>query len=68
MTDVSRRSLVMAGAALAAGTVAGPWGSFRVEAAAPPLGKQAPGFYRYKVGEKVGDGYREVPVPWNPVV
>src|SRR3954463_1547960 len=48
MTDLSRRNL-LTGAAAAAMTpvVAG----VPALAASPPAGKQAPGFYRYKVGE-----------------
>src|SRR5262245_8940950 len=49
MTDLSRRSILAGMAVAAAGTV-DPLALRRAEAAAPPTGKQAPGFYRYKVG------------------
>ena len=50
MTDFTRRSLLSGTAASAMGALA----SFRsspVWAAAPTAGKQAPGFYRYKIGD-----------------
>jgi len=67
MTDVSRRQL-LAGAA-AAGTAAAllPLGSQVARAAVPPAGGQAPGFYRYKVGDyectSINDGARTFPIP-----
>jgi glyoxylase-like metal-dependent hydrolase (beta-lactamase superfamily II) len=50
MTDLSRRSILTGMAVAAAGTAAEPFTLRRADAAAPPTGKQAPGFYRYKVG------------------
>src|SRR5215467_12371979 len=50
MTDFTRRSLLSGTAASAMGALA----SFRLSpvwAAAPTAGKQAPGFYRYKIGD-----------------
>jgi glyoxylase-like metal-dependent hydrolase (beta-lactamase superfamily II) len=67
MTDVSRRQL-LAGAA-AAGTAAAvlPLGSPVARAAVPAAGGQAPGFYRYKVGDyectSINDGARTFPIP-----
>lgn len=68
MTELTRRDLLggagMAGAALALGPLAAP---APAGAAAPPAGKQAPGFYRYKVGSfectSVTDGARTFPMP-----
>jgi glyoxylase-like metal-dependent hydrolase (beta-lactamase superfamily II) len=48
MIELSRRSLLTGTAAVTAAATAP---SLSVHAAAPPVGKQAPGFYRYKVGE-----------------
>jgi glyoxylase-like metal-dependent hydrolase (beta-lactamase superfamily II) len=48
MIELSRRSLLTGTAAVTA-AVHAP--SLPVHAAAPPIGKQAPGFYRYKVGD-----------------
>jgi len=47
MTELSRRH-ILTGAALASAAAFVP--SAPVQAAAPPVGKQAAGFYRYKVG------------------
>ena len=64
MPKLSRRTM-LAGTAAAAASVA----SVRApaHAAAPVTGKQAPGFYRYKVGEYeitvVTDGARSFPLP-----
>jgi len=46
MTELTRRTILAGTAAV----VAGSSGSIPTQAAAPPAGKQAPGFYRYKVG------------------
>jgi glyoxylase-like metal-dependent hydrolase (beta-lactamase superfamily II) len=68
MTDLTRRTLMTgtAAAALAATTAAG---SAPVRAAAPATGKQAPGFYRYKVGSHeitvVTDGVNRFKYPDN---
>jgi glyoxylase-like metal-dependent hydrolase (beta-lactamase superfamily II) len=65
MTELSRRS-VLAGAAATALT---PLAIAPARAAAPPVGKQAPGYYRYKVGAfevtVVTDGLRVAPVADN---
>src|SRR5215470_7017927 len=65
MTRLTRRA-VLAGATAA--TALGPLAARRsVHAAAPPAGKQAPAFYRYKVGEfecvSLSDGARTFPMP-----
>src|SRR5438552_3171397 len=67
MTTFTRRTM-LAGTAAAAAAVAGPRSILApARAAAPPVGKQAPGFYRYKVGEYeitvVTDGARSFPLP-----
>jgi hypothetical protein len=50
MTIFTRRTM-LAGTAVAAAAIAGPRSIVApAHAAAPPAGKQAPGFYRYKVG------------------
>jgi glyoxylase-like metal-dependent hydrolase (beta-lactamase superfamily II) len=63
MNELSRRTfLAGAGAAAALSPLAG-----KVQAAAPPATKQAPGFYRYKVGDyeltQITDGARIIPMP-----
>jgi glyoxylase-like metal-dependent hydrolase (beta-lactamase superfamily II) len=63
MTQLTRRTLLAgAGAAAALGALAR-----RTEAAAPAAGKQAPGFYRYKVGDyeltQIADGARSFAIP-----
>jgi glyoxylase-like metal-dependent hydrolase (beta-lactamase superfamily II) len=50
MTELSRRSIMTGVAAAAAATALTPFASEPAAAAAPPVGKQAPGWYRYKVG------------------
>ncbi|MFL4999796.1 MAG: MBL fold metallo-hydrolase [Xanthobacteraceae bacterium] len=66
MTELTRRSLLgtAAGAGVAAFLPAMPPSA---GAAAPPAGKQAPGFYRYKVGDyeltQISDGSRTSPMP-----
>jgi glyoxylase-like metal-dependent hydrolase (beta-lactamase superfamily II) len=67
MTELTRRTLLTAAAASAASAIA-PWElNPPARAAAPPAGKQAPGFYRYKVGEfectSINDGARSFPMP-----
>jgi glyoxylase-like metal-dependent hydrolase (beta-lactamase superfamily II) len=63
MIQLSRRSLLTGTAAITA--AAAP--SLPVQAAAPPAGKQAPGFYRYKVGDYevnvITDGATTFPLP-----
>jgi glyoxylase-like metal-dependent hydrolase (beta-lactamase superfamily II) len=64
MNDITRRS-VLTGAAAAAATALSPLDR-PAHAAAPQIGKQAPGFYRYKVGSfevtAVTDGARSFPL------
>jgi glyoxylase-like metal-dependent hydrolase (beta-lactamase superfamily II) len=72
MTEVTRRS-VLAGAAAATAAAAAPMAApSPAHAAASATGKQAPGFYRYKVGDYeitvVTDGGRSFPLPDNFVV
>jgi glyoxylase-like metal-dependent hydrolase (beta-lactamase superfamily II) len=54
----TRRSLLTAGSAAA---IAGALPMAETQAAAPPVGKQAPGFYRFKIGDfevtAIHDGY-----------
>jgi glyoxylase-like metal-dependent hydrolase (beta-lactamase superfamily II) len=69
MVEFSRRRL-MAGAAVAsAATVYGPLATSTARAAAPPVGKQNAGWYRYKVGSfevtVVTDGANNNPLPDN---
>jgi glyoxylase-like metal-dependent hydrolase (beta-lactamase superfamily II) len=65
MTVTTRRAL-LGGAALAGAAALGPLGSAPGRAAAPPAGKQAPSFYRYKVGSHeitvVADGANTFPL------
>jgi glyoxylase-like metal-dependent hydrolase (beta-lactamase superfamily II) len=68
MTELTRRSLLTTAIAASAATAAM---SFKVtapaHAAVPATGKQAPGFYRYKVGSfectSINDGARTFPMP-----
>jgi len=68
MIELNRRHLFAGGAAVAASALA-PFGIPQTHAAAPPAGKQAPGFYRYKVGTTeitvVTDGANRFPIPDN---
>jgi glyoxylase-like metal-dependent hydrolase (beta-lactamase superfamily II) len=50
MTELTRRTLLSGVAAATAGTALVPLAPSLAPAAAPPAGKQAPGYYRYKVG------------------
>jgi glyoxylase-like metal-dependent hydrolase (beta-lactamase superfamily II) len=50
MTELNRRHVLMGAAAASAATALTPLANAPAIAAAPPVGKQAPGFYRYKVG------------------
>jgi len=50
MRDFSRRHVVTGAAAAAGGAVLAPRAMSPAMAAAPAAGKQAPGYYRYKVG------------------
>jgi glyoxylase-like metal-dependent hydrolase (beta-lactamase superfamily II) len=72
MTDLNRRQL-LAGAALAGAATALPaFGIPSARANAPTAGAQAPGFYRYKVGDyectSINDGARTFPMPDKLVV
>lgn len=64
MIELSRRSLLTGTAAVSAAATAP---SLPAYAATPPAGKQAPGFYRYKVGDYevtvVTDGANTFPLP-----
>ena len=51
MIDLSRRQLLAGAVAAGAATALSPLGAPAARAAVPPAGAQAPGFYRYKVGE-----------------
>src|SRR5690348_16773918 len=68
MTELNRRHLLAGGAAITASALA-PSGIPQSHAAAPMAGKQAPGFYRYKVGTieitVVTDGANRFPIPDN---
>ncbi len=61
--NVTRRSLLTTGSALAAASAL-PMAPAR--AASPPVGKQAPGFYRFKVGDfevtAIHDGHFDRPI------
>ncbi len=64
MTTMTRRGLLGSSAAVAAGAALS--GQSVAHAAAPVIGKQAPGFYRYKVGDAevtvIADGALGFPV------
>jgi glyoxylase-like metal-dependent hydrolase (beta-lactamase superfamily II) len=67
MTQLTRRQM-LAGAAAAACASVIPFATPRpAGASAPAAGKQAPGFYRYKVGSievtVVTDGFNRMPIP-----
>jgi glyoxylase-like metal-dependent hydrolase (beta-lactamase superfamily II) len=65
MTDLSRRELL--GVAAAAGAAAALPPLTSAQASVPAAGAQAPGFYRYKVGDyectSINDGARSFPMP-----
>ena len=68
MTDVSRRRLLAGVAAAGTAAALSPLVGLPVaRAAVPPAGSQAPGFYRYKVGDyectSINDGARTFPMP-----
>jgi glyoxylase-like metal-dependent hydrolase (beta-lactamase superfamily II) len=50
MTELTRRTM-LAGTAMAGAAAVSPIGTTPASAAAPPAGAQAPGYYRYKVGD-----------------
>ena len=65
--QMTRRNLLTGAAAIGAAAIAPANGFSPARAAAPPLGAQAPGFYRYKVGSfectSINDGARSFPMP-----
>ena len=65
MAEFTRRN-VLAGGLAASAAAAAPF-AVPARAAAPPAGKQAAGFYRYKVGDfectSINDGARTFPMP-----
>ncbi len=67
MTNLSRRHLLTGTAAAGAAAALMPLAASPARAAAPPAGAQAPGFYRYKVGDfqisAVTDGAATFPLP-----
>ena len=69
MTQLTRRALFAGTAGVA---LAGGFAPSLLRAAAPVAGKQAPGFYRYKVGDyeitQIADGARTFPMPDTFVV
>jgi glyoxylase-like metal-dependent hydrolase (beta-lactamase superfamily II) len=64
MTQLTRRTVLTGAAAASVAALAGPTAT---HAAAPPAGKQAPNFYRSKLGDfeitVVNDGARAIPLP-----
>ena len=64
MTQLTRRTVLTGAAAASVAALAGPNAT---QAAAPPAGKQAPSFYRSKLGDfeitVVNDGARAIPLP-----
>src|SRR5664279_3929132 len=67
MTDLTRRHLLAGAAASGAATALTSFGAPAARAAVSPAGAQAPGFYRYKVGDyectSINDGARSFPMP-----
>ena len=67
MTNLTRRSVLAGAAASAAAPLVA---TSSVRAAAPPSGKQAPSYYRYKVGDyevtAILDGVRQVKIETSP--
>jgi glyoxylase-like metal-dependent hydrolase (beta-lactamase superfamily II) len=67
MIDPSRRELLAGAAAAGAASALSPLGAPAAHAAVAPAGAQAPGFYRYKVGDyectSINDGARSFPMP-----
>lgn len=72
MTDLNRRQLLVGAAATSATSALSPFGIPAARAAVAPAGAQAPGFYRYKVGDyectSINDGARTFPMPDKFVV
>src|SRR5262245_26421127 len=67
MTELSRRRILTGAVAATAATTLAPLAAPPAQAAAPPSGKQAPSFYRAKLGDfevtVVNDGARAIPLP-----
>jgi glyoxylase-like metal-dependent hydrolase (beta-lactamase superfamily II) len=67
MTDLTRRDLLAGAAAAGVTAMLPPFAMPPADAAVPPTGAQAPGFYRYKVGSfectSINDGARSFPMP-----
>jgi glyoxylase-like metal-dependent hydrolase (beta-lactamase superfamily II) len=67
MRALSRRSILSGTAAAAGGIALAPIASLPARALAPAAGKQAPSFYRYKLGDDeitvIHDGSRTFPMP-----
>ena len=67
MTGLSRRHVLNSSAAAMAASTLLPLAAIPALAAAPPSGKQAPSFYRFKLGDfeitVVSDGARAIPLP-----
>jgi glyoxylase-like metal-dependent hydrolase (beta-lactamase superfamily II) len=67
MIELTRRDLLTGAAAVGAAAMLPPLATWPAEAAVPPAGAQAPGFYRYKVGSlectSINDGARSFPMP-----
>ena len=67
MTELTRRAALAGAATIAMAPLAA---TLPVHAAAPPAGKQAPGYYRYKVGDfevtAILDGVRQVKLGTSP--
>lgn len=72
MIDLNRRQVLAAAAAAGAASALSPFGLSIARAAVPAAGTQAPGFYRYKVGNyectSINDGARTFPMPDKFVV
>src|SRR6185312_17489111 len=72
MTDLDRRQLLGGAAAATAAAALSSFPASTAGAAVPPSGTQAPGFYRYKVGDyectSINDGARTFPMPDKLVV
>jgi glyoxylase-like metal-dependent hydrolase (beta-lactamase superfamily II) len=67
MIDLSRRQLLAGAAAAGAASALSPLGASAARATGSPATAQAPGFYRYKVGDyectSINDGARSFPMP-----
>jgi glyoxylase-like metal-dependent hydrolase (beta-lactamase superfamily II) len=67
MVDLNRRQLLAGAGAVGAAAALTPFVTPTADAAVPPAGAQAPGFYRYKVGSyectSINDGARSFPMP-----